>query len=122
MTTEKQQCIRCDRWVPVDQWDATSCECKRCRGISFDEMAEIAEDPLYAPENIPACFATEEDMEDAEEEEYEALRRKRTKEINRLQKLHPGTRRQRTSHGAGKYSVQFFDKETGKLVADYNLP
>lgn len=45
----------------------------------------------------------------------------RTKQINALQKRHPGTRRQRSSHGAGKYSVQFFDRRTGVLVADYNL-
>jgi len=41
--------------------------------------------------------------------------------INKLQRNHPGTRRQRSAHGAGKYSVQFFDKNTGKLKADYNL-
>jgi hypothetical protein len=45
----------------------------------------------------------------------------RTAKINKLHKQHPGTRRQRSSHGAGKYSVQFFDKTTGKLVADYNV-
>lgn len=45
----------------------------------------------------------------------------RTKKINTLQKRHPGTRRQRSSHGAGKFSVQFYDKKTGELVADYNL-
>lgn len=45
----------------------------------------------------------------------------RTEKINQLQKLHPGTRRQRSAHGADQYSVQFFDKSTGKLVADYNL-
>jgi hypothetical protein len=44
-----------------------------------------------------------------------------TKEINRLQKRYPGTRRQRSYHGCGRYSVQFFDKRTGKLVADLNL-
>ena len=51
------------------------------------------------------------------ENEYKA----RTKVINKLQRKYPGTRRQRSSHGIGKYSVQFFDKTTGKLVADYNL-
>jgi hypothetical protein len=45
----------------------------------------------------------------------------RTKKISKLQKKHPGTRRQRSSHGAGKYSVQFFDKRTGRLVADYDV-
>ena len=45
----------------------------------------------------------------------------RTQLINKLQKKHPGTRRQRSAHGAGNYSVQFFDKKTGSLVADYNL-
>jgi hypothetical protein len=49
------------------------------------------------------------------------MSQERTREINKLHKRHPGTRRQRSSHGAGKYSVQFFDKKTGKLVADYNL-
>lgn len=45
----------------------------------------------------------------------------RNQKIDALQKKHPGTRRQRSSHGAGKYSVQFFDKKTGELVADYIL-
>ena len=45
-----------------------------------------------------------------------------TKMINKLQKRHPGTRRQRSSHGAGQWSVQFFDIKTGKLMADYDLP
>jgi len=44
-----------------------------------------------------------------------------TNEIDKLQKRHPGTRRQRSDHGCGKYSVQFFDRATGKLVADYDL-
>jgi hypothetical protein len=44
-----------------------------------------------------------------------------TAKINKLQRRHPGTRRQRSSHGAGRYSVQFFDRVTGKLVADYTL-
>jgi hypothetical protein len=44
-----------------------------------------------------------------------------TARINKLQKRHPGTRRQRSYHGAGQHSVQFFDKVTGDLVADYNL-
>lgn len=46
----------------------------------------------------------------------------RTQQINKLQKQYPNTRRQRSSHGGGRYSVQFFDKATGKLVADINLP
>ena len=45
----------------------------------------------------------------------------RTQLINKLQKKHPGTRRQRSAHGGDNYSVQFFDKITGKLVADYNI-
>ena len=45
----------------------------------------------------------------------------RTRVIDKLHKRHPGTRRQRSFHGAGRYSVQFFDKKTGELVADYNL-
>jgi hypothetical protein len=45
----------------------------------------------------------------------------RTKQINKLQRKHPGTRRQRSAHGCDKWSVQFFDKITGNLVADYNL-
>jgi hypothetical protein len=44
-----------------------------------------------------------------------------TEQIKKLQKRHPGTHRQRSYHGAGRYSVQFFQKATGKLVADYNL-
>jgi hypothetical protein len=45
----------------------------------------------------------------------------RTAQINRLQRKHPGTRRQRSYHGNGKYTVQFFSKSTGELVGDYNL-
>ena len=45
----------------------------------------------------------------------------RTQLINKLQRQHPGTTRQRSYHGVGSYSVQFFDRATGKLVADYNL-
>lgn len=48
-------------------------------------------------------------------------RMERTAQIDKLQRKHPGTRRQRSFHGAGKYSVQFFDKKTGQLVGDYNL-
>jgi hypothetical protein len=44
-----------------------------------------------------------------------------TQVIDRLQRRHPGTRRQRSYHGANRYSVQFFDRTTGKLVADYDL-
>jgi len=42
----------------------------------------------------------------------------RTQRINRMQRHHPGTRRQRSYHGLGRYSVQFFCRTTGKLVAD----
>lgn len=45
----------------------------------------------------------------------------RTEKINKLQKKYPGTTRQRSYHGANEYSVQFFDKKTGKLVADITL-
>lgn len=45
--------------------------------------------------------------------------KERTQLINKLQRRHPGTRRQRNEHGAGTYSVEFFDKE-GKLVARYD--
>ena len=45
----------------------------------------------------------------------------RTERINKLQRKHPNTRRQRSSHGAGKFSVQFIAKTTGKIVADYNV-
>lgn len=54
--------------------------------------------------------------------------KERTQKINKLQKRHPGTTRQRNSHGAGEYSVEFFSKTekdpvTGhaKLVARYTL-
>lgn len=47
-------------------------------------------------------------------------RKERTKLINKLQKRHPRTRRQRNYHGAGRYSVEFFSKETGALVARYD--
>jgi len=53
--------------------------------------------------------------------DYRSKRQDRTAKINRLQKRHPGTRRQRNSHGAGMYSVDFFDKKTGKLVASYDI-
>jgi hypothetical protein len=43
----------------------------------------------------------------------------RTEMIDRLQRRHPGTRRQRNSHGAGQFSVDFFDKTTGERVASY---
>lgn len=42
-----------------------------------------------------------------------------TKVIDKLQKRYPGTRRQRSAHGASLQSVQFF--KHGKLVADYDL-
>jgi hypothetical protein len=48
--------------------------------------------------------------------------KERTAWIDKAQRRHPNTRRQRGSHGAGRYSVQFFDRATGKLVADYYLP
>lgn len=48
-------------------------------------------------------------------------RNRRTALINSLQKRHPKTRRQRTYHGVGRYSVQFFSIETGLLVAEYDL-
>jgi hypothetical protein len=44
-----------------------------------------------------------------------------TAEINYIQRFFPGTRRQKGSHGANRYSVQLFDKATGALVADYDL-
>ena len=47
--------------------------------------------------------------------------KERTRVINKLQKSYPNTRRQRTTHGCGSYSVQFFDKDTGELVADCQL-
>jgi len=53
--------------------------------------------------------------------EVKMEKKERTEKINRLQKKHPGTRRQRSYHGAGQYSVAFFDKKSGELVADYNL-
>jgi hypothetical protein len=45
----------------------------------------------------------------------------RTAQINKLQRHHPGTRRQRSYHGCNDYSVQFFNGVTGVLEADYNL-
>lgn len=47
--------------------------------------------------------------------------KERTQVINEIQKKYPGTRRQRTDHGCGRFSVQFFDNKTGELVADVNL-
>ena len=46
----------------------------------------------------------------------------RTRWIDRKQRKHPGTRRQRSAHGADRYSVQFIDRATSKLVADYDIP
>jgi len=54
-------------------------------------------------------------------QEQREARFSRTRQVNRLQRRHPGTRRQRINHGAGHYSVQFFDRQTGALVADYDL-
>ena len=47
--------------------------------------------------------------------------KERTQIINKLQEKYPGTRRQRSSHGAGSFSVQFISKKTGKVVTDINL-
>ena len=44
-----------------------------------------------------------------------------TKVIDKLQRRHHNTRRQRSSHGLDRYSVQFFAKDGSGLVADYNL-
>lgn len=44
-----------------------------------------------------------------------------TQQIKKLQRRYPETRKQMSFHGAGRFSVQFFDKVTGKLVADLNL-
>lgn len=49
------------------------------------------------------------------------MEKERTMKISKLQKAHPGTKRQRSYHGCNNYSVQFFDKLTGKIIADYNL-
>jgi hypothetical protein len=66
-------------------------------------------------------FEYDEDAHLAAQIEAAAAKPTRTQTINKLQKRHPGTRRQRSSHGAGRHSVQFFNRETSKLVADYNL-
>jgi len=47
--------------------------------------------------------------------------KERTQMINKLQRRHPGTKRQRNYHGAERYSVEFFCKATGKLIARYNV-
>lgn len=41
--------------------------------------------------------------------------------INKIQKRYPGSRRQRNFHGAGSYSVDFFSRATGELIASHNL-
>ena len=46
---------------------------------------------------------------------------KRTGQINKLHRKHRGTRRQRSCHGNGEYSVQFFSRKTNELIADYDL-
>ncbi len=48
------------------------------------------------------------------------FRQLRTQQVNKLQRKHPGTKRQVSSHGADRWSVQFFD-QAGVLVADYDL-
>ncbi len=48
-------------------------------------------------------------------------KKERTQIINKLQKKYPGTRRQRSYHGMGQYSVQFISKDTKKIVADIDL-
>jgi hypothetical protein len=45
----------------------------------------------------------------------------RTEKINKLQRKHPGTKRQISYDGGGKYSVLFIDKKSGLVAADYNL-
>ena len=47
--------------------------------------------------------------------------KERTQKINQLQKKYPGTTRQRNWHGANSYSVEFFSKKTGELVARFSL-
>jgi hypothetical protein len=62
-----------------------------------------------------------EDMEYYEATEAAAKARPSLSEIiARLHKRHPGTRRQRSYHGVNRYSVQFFDRTTGELVAYYD--
>ena len=51
----------------------------------------------------------------------ETTTQERTKAIAKLQKRHPNTRRQRNDHGADRYSVEFFDRDSGELVARYQL-
>ncbi len=47
--------------------------------------------------------------------------KERTQMINKIQKKYPGTRRERSYHGAGVCSVKFISKTTEKIVADFNL-
>lgn len=52
---------------------------------------------------------------------FEEIAETRTEKINRLQKRHPKTRRQRNSHGSGRFTVDFFSKDSGERVASYEV-
>ena len=88
---------------------------KSCRHPALLKIRESANHQEWeiATQNRP--------MTAHQKQEREMTKQERTQEINKLQKRHPKTRRQRSYHGAEKYSVQFFDLATGKLVADYDL-
>jgi len=54
--------------------------------------------------------------------ERQLTEKERTQIITGLRRRHPKARCQESYHGANRYSVQFFARRTGVLVADYMLP
>jgi len=60
-------------------------------------------------------------MNEEDYKEFLKFKRALHQKVYRLSKKYPSAERQLSYHGAGSYSVQFFDKITGALVADYDL-
>lgn len=74
---------------------------------------------VQAPEG-GMIFSRSEDRQETVKEKV-VTKKDRTKAINRFQRKYPGSTRQRNDHGCGRYSVEFFDKKTGKLLATVEL-
>ena len=58
---------------------------------------------------------------DAIAERAKARKRYERNAVRRLRRKYPGARIQRSSHGAGRHSVQVFDDATGEILADHNV-
>ncbi len=55
------------------------------------------------------------------EREEKQRQKEARQELARLHKEYPGTRPQFSVHHRGVYSAQFFDRKTGRLVADRDI-